>query len=80
MQIPGKLIKLQQWIDEGSQTVIQFWPLIKKSINHQNMFNMILTLKMSLRNLVPLGIDNHPQIISQSLTQKLLKIKSIFNI
>ena len=41
---------------------------------------MILTLKMSLRNLVPLGIDNHPQIIPQSLKKNLLKIILIFNI
>ena len=36
MQIPGKIIKLQQWIDEGSQTVIQFWPKIKKIIKSSN--------------------------------------------
>ena len=41
---------------------------------------MILTLKMSLRNLVPQGIDNHPQITPQSLTKKLLEVKFIFNI
>ena len=51
MQIPGKLIKLQQWIDEGSQTVIQFWPLKNKNyyvVRNAGYARSRYTLKLSL--------------------------------